>query len=468
MSILRVNLKHLYQKRSLWFVGLFFGGCAFGVIMIIGHGEFSAPVLWMFFLSALVATVPIDVLTKPFSYCLPKHRNVPRRFLFFIGLMLSLLWSLAFLFYPGLSIVGIILACLSAFSMFTMSYWLGAWVVFKFRNWSVVFAILPLMILGNTWLNMSTLIEQAIVESPLLMIFSGGLVNYLAWGYWGRSNLARQYCGRLWMGAFDAWNPEKMSKYKLAKLAEKDKKKPNSVRISSGVERFFIWRISGATTDSLRPYIWGSFYKTFGMMISQQRQYWMRSLIIILPILCFLCYLPGKFGKIMVFFMPGIMVVNMSLWVHSSLSVSGGRLQRFWSALSLGVATGILVTVAVMLFAMATHLLERIMPQLTIRGHEFTFGALTIYLSIVPLLMIPVSLAIGLIFQKHPILKIVFIIILFQIAFVSNVLRDPGSVNWPVQIGPMHVVIMLLCSWGVFIGVLRYISMRCCLVSQTK
>ena len=58
MNILRANFKHLYQKRSFWFLGLVYGVFAFGVIMIIAkaiiknkQGSFSAPVLWMFFIT---------------------------------------------------------------------------------------------------------------------------------------------------------------------------------------------------------------------------------------------------------------------------------------------------------------------------------------------------------------------------------------------------------------------------------
>jgi len=475
MSILWVNLKHLYQKRSFWFLGLFFGSVAFGVAVAITEavaknkqGVFSAPVLWMLLVSTFIATLPIDVLTKPFSYCLPGHRNIPRKFLFFIGLVLSFLWSLSFLFYPDLNFVKTIMACLSAFSTFTVFYWLGAWCVYKFKNWSILIALLPLLILGDKPLNMSVFIEHTIVESPLSMILLGGLVNFLAWSYLGKSNLARRYCGVMWMGAFDVWNKEKLFKFQQTRLAEKDKKKPNSMRISSGVEGFFVFRISRAETGSLRQYIWGSLYKSFGITLSQQWWGWILPFTIILPIPCFLCYIPGD-GKNFMFFMPGMMVVLMNLWVYSSLSVSGGRRQRFWSALTLAVTTGIFITVVVVLLAMSTQLLARIMPQLTVGGQEFTFNALNMNLSFAPFLMAPVALTIGLIFHKKPILTMMLLVmVLFQIPFALYFVGKLTITSWPVQIGPVHVMIMLLCSWAVFIVVLRYISMRCCLVSQGR
>ena len=166
--------------------------------------------------------------------------------------------------------------------------------------------------------------------------------------------------------------------------------------------------------------------------------------------------------------MPGVMVFQMSLWVYSSLSVSGGRRQRFWSGLTLAVTTGMLITVVVTFLAVATHLLERIMPQLTIRGHEFTFNALNIYLSLLPFFMIPVTLTIGLISHKKPMLKIALVIGLFQILLAMSIIGEVTIMNWRMQIGPVHLIIMLLCSWTIFVGVLRHISMRCCLVSQGR
>ncbi len=474
MNILRANLKHLYQKRSFWLIGLIFGAFAFGVIKAIEQaviqnkqGGFSIPILWMFYISVFIASLPIEVLTKPLSSCLPGHRKIPRKFLFCIGLVLSFLWSLSFLFYPDLNIAQTIMACLSAFSIFTITYWLGVWFVSKFKNWSVIFATIPLVMLGNGLLNMSTIVERTIVESPLPMILLGGIINFLAWRYWGRANLSRQYCSKLWMGAFDAWNKEKMLKFRQARLAEKDKKKPNLTMISAGVEEFFLSRINRAETGSLKRYIWGALYKSFGLMVSQQRQDWMRFLALMLPILCFLCYMPGE-GKNIIFIMPGLMVASMSLGVYSNLLICGGRRQRFWSSMTLAVATGILVTVVVTLLAIATQLLEMVMPELTVRGHEFAFNALDMKFSPVPLLMIPVTFTIGLIFHKKPMLTFLFAMVLFQIVFAMSLVSKLTIMNWRVQIGLMHIIIMLLCSWALFVAVLRYISMRSCLVSQGK
>jgi len=474
MSILCANLKHLYQRRSFWPLGLFFGIIAFGIIGVITEavtenkqGAFCAPALWVCFAGSFIAALSIDVLTKPFSYCLPGHKDMPRKFLFFVGLLLSFLWSLSFLFYPELNFAKTVLVCLSAFSTFTIFYWLGVWFVFRFRSWFFIFTLFPLLLLGDKPLNISIFIVYSIVESPLRMILLGGLVNFSAWFYWGRPNLAREYCGRLWMGAFDAWNKKKTAKLHQVRLAERDKKKPGSMQISAGAESFFVARISGAKTGGLQQYIWGCLYKSFGLMFSQRKQNWIRFFIVILPMLCFLCYMPGV-GKNIIFLMPGIMVAMMSLNVHSSLLISGGRRERFWSALTLAVTTSILITLLVTFLAALTIPLELILPELTIKGVTFVFHALNIKLFFVPLLMIPVTLAICLIFHKKPILAMFCVLFIFQTLFIVNIFRNPMITIEPVQIGPVYIMIMLLFSWTLFVAVLHHICMRRSLVGQGR
>ncbi|MDD5697647.1 MAG: hypothetical protein PHH77_03430 [Victivallaceae bacterium] len=456
MNILAANLKHLYQRRSCWFFGLFLGFVALPGVLV---PELTyIPALWMLYMGTFTAALSIDVLTKPFSYCLPGHRSIPRNFLFSVGLPLSLLWSLRCLFMPDFDFVKTGSACLAAFSTFTICYWAGVWVVFTFRYWTIMWVFFLLLILGNKLLNINVFFVHTILESPLPMILAGTLVNISAWRYWSRPDLARQYCDQLWMGAFDVWNKEKMVKLELARLAERDKKKPDSIRILPGVERFFISGISGAETGSLRQYIWGCLYKSFGAAFSQHRRKWKQFFTITLPII--LCFI-GYFESIrnVMFFIPAMMVANMDLNVHSSLLISGSRRKRFWSALTLAAVAAVFVTLGVISITVLTHLLELILPELTIKGKTFVFHALDIQLFFVPLLMLPVILTIFLISHKRPALAI-FLVTLFLM-----ILIQPFVLVIATHLAPA-VIIMLLCGiWGGFAAVLRYISMRRCLVS---
>ncbi|MCK4997961.1 MAG: hypothetical protein KAS23_00450 [Anaerohalosphaera sp.] len=297
------------------------------------------------------------------------------------------------------------------------------------------------------------------------MVLLGVIVNVLAWRYWGRRDLARRYCGMLCMGTFDAWNKEKVSKFRQAMLAEKAEKNPNLTRVSSGAEELFVCRISGAEQGSLQQYVWGTLYRALGVMASRTSRDWIISFMVILLMTCFLCYMEIS-G--LIFVMLGIMFARVNLGVYSSLLICGGRRERFWSALAAAVATGVFVAVIVLVLAMVTRLLEMVMPQVTIRGSEYAFSALNMKYCSVPFVMIPITLTLNLINYKRSMLPVVVVIFIFQFLFVFCVAGELIVMDTSVRIGPWYVVIILLCSWVIFIGVLRRICRRQSLVGQGK
>lgn len=83
MSILMANLKHLYQRRTLWLVYGFLGLIVFVYIAAgpddpaVGKGQFIGFVLLSFIIGLLAAVLPLEVVTKPFSYCLSGAVHLP-------------------------------------------------------------------------------------------------------------------------------------------------------------------------------------------------------------------------------------------------------------------------------------------------------------------------------------------------------------------------------------------------------
>ena len=288
MSILAANLKHLYQRRGAWFWYL--------VILVMiptmafinsESGRYLGYLLTSYLVGFLVGAVQKEILSKPFSFCLPGHTGIPRRFIVWVGVVINALLGFVFIFHLGLGYPSVFLVVLAGATAGMVVHLLCAGLMlFNLEKNILVWFLIPIGLYGyfSKW---DLIVQEVIVRSPLIATSLGLLSCWLAWNWLGRESLRRKYCGKMVIGMFDAWNKEKMSKFRLAKLAEKEKKKPSSMIMSSGVERFFISRISGATTDSLGPYIWGGLYKTFGMMISQRRQDLMGSLLFILLALSF-------------------------------------------------------------------------------------------------------------------------------------------------------------------------------------
>jgi len=458
MTILQANFKHLYQRRIFWLKLLLFGFLTFLIIIMIAKGRaacFPILIIWMFVFGAAAAAMQIDVLTKPFSYCLPRHSEIPRKFLFCAGLAASFLLSIIFLRYPAPDFAGRILTCVSVFSVGIIFYWFGAWIVFRFPSWTYSMAFLAWAFVVGPILNVHIILAHIITHNHFAVIASGVLVSLWAWIHWGREGLARQYCGKMWMGTFDMWDREKLHKYQEVRLAENKKD-----LVSPKIETFFISRISDAG-ENLSRYIWGGLYKSMAVMLSCRscRNSWIGVLIGILLMLLFLGYI--SVGGNIIFILPVFTILQASLHVHSPLLISGGRRERFWTALALGTAATLLITAFLILMVLVTLCLEQIMPALTLNGRNFNFKAFDISLSFIPLFMIPVAFTLGLIFHKNSMMKIITMMILFQLIFIFLVIKPA---NKRIVFSGAQIIALLLCGWAIFVSVLRYICMKCSLV----
>ena len=90
MSILTVNLKHYYQWRGLWLCYLFLGLFVLsGVVDPLEHaeageGSYIGLAVLAFAVGFMVSSTRMEVLTKPFSYCLVGQREMVRKVIFYV------------------------------------------------------------------------------------------------------------------------------------------------------------------------------------------------------------------------------------------------------------------------------------------------------------------------------------------------------------------------------------------------
>ena len=462
MSILTVNLKHLYQRRGFWLVYVILGLFAFAGIAVLfkgpeaGQGRFTGFVVLAPVVGLLLAVLPIEVLSKPFSYCLPGHRKVPRRFVFCVGIVFNLFGSLLFFVYPYLNAGQLVLVVCSAFFAGLISYLLVAGLAFGVRNSVAFIGLLPLIIVAGQFFDLHTVIEGVIVGNPLVVILVGVLSSVLAWLWLGDARLARRYCGVPGIGSLDAWNRDKMQKYRQVRLAKKwDKLKKHP---SSWVETFFLGRMNRYDYVSTGRYIWGGLYTAFGIALSQLSQ-WKEAfsgVFLALVLVCFLGYMGP--GRNILFIMPGFIIAQMRLPVYSSMLISGGRNERYRGAMTLVITTAVLITVLVTIVAALSLPLAAIMPDITLRGRTFAFYAMNIELFFIPLLMIPIVFTIQLIFYRKPIFMMLLIMLLFMLLFWHE--------QFGAVINPMYIVSPVVLSWVLFLLVLRYVCTRRSLVGQ--
>ncbi|MBA7657124.1 hypothetical protein ES703_65055 [subsurface metagenome] len=426
-----------------------------------GEGRFTGLIVMALVVGLLAAVLPIEVLSKPFSYCLPGHRKVARRFIFCVGAAFNFLGSLLFLWYPGLNSWQLVLVACSAFSAGLIFYWLGVGLAFGVRNSAAWIGLLLLIIFGGAFFGLHIVLERVIVGNPFGVILVGVLSSVLAWLWLGNARLARRYCGVPGIGSLDAWNRDKVQKYRQVRAAKKwDKLKKHP---SPWVETFFLDRMNRHDYVSTERYIWGGLYTAFGIALSQLSQ-WKEAfsgVFSALVLVCFLGYMGP--GRNILFIMPGMMIAQMRLPVYSSMLISGGRNERYRCAMTLVITTAVLFTVLATIVAALSLPLATIMPDITLRGRTFAFHTMNIELFFIPLLMIPIVFTIQLIFYRRPIYIVLSIMLVFVPLFVTGIF-------WHKQlskvINPMYIVSPVVLSWVLFTVVLRYVCMRRCLVGQ--
>lgn len=464
MSILTANLKHLYQRRGILLVYLALGFIAFVSIAVsfkrpaAGQGRFIGLVVLAFAIGLIAALLPIEIMTKSFSYCLPDHRKVVRRFIFWVGVVVNLFGSLLFIMYPDLHSGKLVLVVCSAFCAGLIFYWLGVGFAFGISSSVSFIGYLPLVMIGGGFFGLHEIIERTIVGNPFGVILVGVLSSVLAWLWLGNEGLARRHCAVPWVGFFDVWNRDKVQKYSQVRMAKKwDKLKQHP---SPWVETFFLGRMNRYDYLSDGRYIWGALYKTFGIALSTWKSAFL-GVLSAFVIVCFLGYMGA--GKNILFIMPGMMVAPMRLQVYSSMLISGGRNERYRCAITLVITTAVLITAMVTIIAATSLPLATIMPDITLQGNTFTFHAMNIQLFFVPLLMIPIVFTIQLVFYRKPILMMWLIMLVFTMLFVTSIFWHKQLV---AGINPMFIIGGLLLSWGTFLLVSRYICMSRCLAGK--
>jgi len=454
MSILTVNLKHLYQRRGLWLVYVILVLFAFARIAVLfkgpeaGQGRFIGLIVLAFVVGLLLAVLPIEVMSKPFSYCLPGHRKMVRKFVFCVGIVFNLFASLLFFVYPSLNVGQLVLVVCSAFFAGLISYLLGAGLVFTARNSVAFIGFLPLIIVAGGFFDLHTVLERVIVENPLVVISVGILTGCVVWFWLGDEGRARRYCNNVpWVG-FD-WNPAKMKKISRIRMAGKwDKlKKYTSPRI----ERFFLGRMNRYDYVSAGRYIWGALYAASVVPELQ----WKSILSIVILFVLILGYM--GMGAIFIFSFIPIMVTNMRLPVHSTMLISGGRRERFAGTITAVAAATVLISVMVVIMAALSMLLEIVIPEFTLREVTFTYRAISVKHIFVPLMITPFAFAVRLIFYRKPVYTIfLLMLIIYPLIFTG--------IFWSKQLSAMinliSIIALLVLGWGTFSLVLHHICMK--------
>jgi len=463
MSILSVNLKHLYQRRGMWMAHLFLGFLAFGIVADIadhpkgGRGEYVGLIIWAFIAGFIVAVMQIEALSRPFSYCLPGHRRVLRKYVFCIGLVTNALCSALFITYPNLYGGQLPAVQCSAFFAGLTLYLAGVAAVLAHRNTGAVIGFLMMPILVWNLFGLDILLERIIVEDVYPPICAGILSSVATWLWLGRADLARRYCNVPMISIFDCCNREKLQKYNVAKKLHGLKDHPRP-----WVERFFLGRMDKYDYLGAGRYVWGVLYNNFALIVSR----WKSSAVYLVLLTILSGYMIPMIAFALIL-LPMAILNQQRPPAYSSMLIFGGRRQRFVSTAVLGVVSIVLACAAVLIMVGLSMQLARFMPEIAIKdgARRFIFRIIDARFVFIPLVVAPFVLMTQLVFYRKPVYTMLLFMLLF--AMVPLGIVSHKSVK-AIIADRASVASIAVLGWLIFFLVLRYICEKRCLVGQGR
>lgn len=465
MKILIANLKLFYQCRGLWFWYFIFGSF-FVISFMMGRdrepGIYPAYILASLVLGALSAELQRDVLSKPFSYCMPRHRDLPRLLLFGIGGVTNIFYSLIFCRYSGVEFPHILLVFLAAILAGITCFLLGSWLVLMSKSMSPMAWLFPVIWILASRSDHLKYIEHVIVSFPLLLIAVGIASCGLAWKWLGRGSMARKFCGETLVGLADGFDIAKRREVYQKQVAQKASKKDSA--ISDRLEEFFLTRMMECRPFGGNRYVLGNMRLAIGRLVGPQ---WMVfPPVLIVMILIFGYMVPGEINSFF-FILPAFGAVSINLIPYRNMLLPCGRAEKYYGAIVLGFAVTLLSILIVMTIALISVPLSNILPDITMRGETFTFDALDVRKSYLCLFPMPIGLLIGTLFSKRGLLIAMFAPVLMAFLFPFSFMSGSGLIPFSLD-SLSSIAALTAISWISFALILRYHCHRRSLVDQGR
>jgi hypothetical protein len=467
MNILRANLKHLYQCRGLWFWYVILLCVTPAALMPLWSSEnerFVGYLILSFFAALAAVNLQKEILSKPFSFCLPGHRKIPRQFVFRIGYVVNGLFGLVFLAHTQLQFPYVLLVICAGSFVGMIVYLLGVWGIFPLRNTIALIGLLPLVILAGGFFELYKPLEAMIIYSPVQTIIIGLLICWLTWRWLGQEGLARRYCGQMVMGIADGWNVEKFRRYREARVVSKSAK--GGTVFADRLNRFFMSRMKVSGFFTSGQYIWGHIYMVIGKSVGSSLGLGPWVVIVLLFVL--MGYSPGPEDismANMLFIVPVFGAVSLNLLPYSAILLPAGRRGKYYGAIMSGFVIGAVATALLAVVSFLSVQLEHILPDIVLKGHTFAYHAMNVKYCLVTLSLMPVSLVVATLFPRGAIVRTIFVIVVMYAWMLSGILRPP-ILSKVFESGLSLAAGLIVVCWSVFLLVLRYVCMRRCLVGN--
>ena len=444
MRTTTANLKHLYQCRGFWW---YYVVIAMFVSQMVFNEREAFGWLWIGMLNLMagigISLLQKEILSRPFAYCLPGHRPMPRRLIFGFGVVFNLLLLLPAMFRKDLADYNTVIAMLCAFSFGLTVYLVTILCGLIPRNAN----LFPVVIIGfmATLLIPKEIVDDLATGFPVLLPAIAVIVVVVTWLLLQSESLARKLYGQ---PALYFSTPNKAAQRK-ARQAAYGKRQNDS---PPWIHEFFIKRIGSFNHAATVRSIWSDLYLAFAKPFSR----WKDTLIVLSVVAVGAAYL-STFTRdvddanspimITIAVVMSLAAMAVRLPLYSDTPPFASRELRLYGAVSVAGATTLLMIIMLFVIAAATILLEQILPSF--------FAAMPqIQIVLLPIATVPAILILHLCIKSQSV-KSALIIALF---FVCSglLIRTESLFVW--------MLITSISAWTAFILIARHVCARRCLV----
>jgi hypothetical protein len=415
-----------------------------------GTGHYSIYLVITFLTGFVAAWIQKDFLTKPFTFCLPGHRKIPRKILFRIGGFISLLSALTWFRYPEGSMP---ILYISGVFMGAVFFLLGAYYILSTDRGFQFMGFIYLFIVMAVFLDIHLMLEKIIVEHPFLNFGTFLLVFYGVDRSLNKNSLSRNHCGKKFLGPGKSMNIQKARAFHKDFYFRKPNWKPSS--FNEIIKEFAEKRMRQCPSMESGRYIWGTLYEKIGPVLVFQKlpvviAMW-TTIVLIFGYMSGGISRPGINNLLLI--MPCIAGLSIQWPMYSTLLLPGGRRERYQAGVAHGVFIILIGTLCALIVISLGHIFELLLPTITVKGNTYSFIPAHPGNFFLPLLVTPIMLCVSLLLpRKLMIVYMVFFMAIFQgmgfwLPFVLNS-------------GLLGIVTMILSAWAMMIGLIKWKSLR--------
>ena len=462
MTPVRAALTTLVQCRSLWVWHVWgIAVCIPPLVVPMANpayreGALTGMLLVPLWSGLMTASIYRDILSKPFSFGLPRHSAVWRRAMSSVGLVVAAACTMVFLLSQtgtpsavAVSVWQALLWCLTVFAA-------GILTITVTPNPGfvpgVVMLLLFIVFSDNFGAYFRVSVERTLLASPLVTIVACALVVTGAWLRLGSRSFARRLCGEAFLPLHGIWSGNRQAAYIADRKVKLLRKTPGAAMMA--IERFVLGRMRALSGHPTARSWWGTLYILGGKAAPSRASHLVLAvtgLMLLAVVLGF--YHPKRFpedvsGATFIMFLICALNADYRINPHAALMLNISRKIRFRSLMFAALVQTLVVCFLSAAIAAVSIAAGRFLHEVTLLNSTLTYDPIIpkTFFFFTP--MIPFFYICQVWFPRNIALSITVVGVVAVVLVAANVQRL-------LAMGPLELALLQVVCWLPFVAVIR-------------